>query len=183
MKKIIGLFTILLITTSVFGQIFLGDLSIIESIDITEKTDVKKIPYVNFVIEDLGDKYLYLLAYEPNFPNTCYEGTIRNVYLYRKNMSRPNNKFNNWIRVSDAIDKDNFYFKDSNNYRDIDFFKFNNERHNTSSSHVNVEGKVIIFTVEIHTMKNGTMLPPTIEKFVLSCYERTLDGNLYMKIK
>jgi len=198
MKKIIGLFTILLITTSVFGQINIRDFSYIERTTsgtitfadrIGSDTDYDNIPYVNFIVRDTtktydGENviaYLYILAYEPNY--RCYENTMRNVYLYcRVILDKTNDDVrsditNNWVRVSDVVMTN--YFKDSNNYRDIDFFKFDNKRHNSSSSHVDFDGNVVIFTVNIHTMKDGRMTITT-ERFELTCNKRTFDGNFYI---
>ena len=183
MKKLIGLLSILFLTNNVFGQINLGDLSIIETLNISENTDLDDISEVNFIKEEYYGKFLYILAYEPNYIGT-YDGTERNVYLYCIDMGPyPNEKYwekLRWIRVSDAVMTN--YFIDTRNYRDVDFYMYDAKHHNTSNSNVVFDGNNLIFTLEIHTKKDGRV-SITTEKFVLKLDMRTFDGDSYKTVK
>ena len=177
MKKLIGIVAILLITTGVFGQIFLCNKSIIETIDISkelmENISEDNFRYVSFIKNDFNRNFVYLLGYEPNFPNGCYDGTERSVYLYCLT-----NWYGtmDWIRVSDAVMTN--YLHDSRNYRDVDFLKYDSEHHNTSNSEVAFDRNDLIFTLNIHTMENGRM-NITTEKFVLKFDALTAHGYFY----
>ena len=185
MKKLIGLLSILFLTNNVFGQINLGDLSRIETMNITENIVVDDISYVNFIIEKYYGKFLYMLAYEPNFPFMCYDGMKRNVYLYCIDITKPdpNEKYKrklHWIRASDAVMTNSFI--DIRNYRDVDFYMYDTKHHNTSNSNVVFNGNDLIFTLEIHAKKDGSV-GVTTERFVLKLYKRTFDGNFYETVK
>lgn len=180
MKKIIGLLTILLFTTSVFGVINIGDRSHIEYGVWSEKTNM-----VHFTTEWNGHKYFYILAYEPNFSRGTYDGMERNVYLYAYNITPPNPKEKyvhqeRWIRVSDAVL--NNYYRDFKNYQDVDFFTYNKNYQNSSHSSVVVEGNTVTFTLGIHKKENGRVTVKD-EIIVLEAIENRASNGYYYRVK
>jgi hypothetical protein len=175
MKKIIGLLVIMFVTTGVFGQINLNDLSDVEHGEWLGKMDI-----LHFTTELQHRKFFYILAYEPNFGG-AYNGTKRNVYLYCMDITpeNPNEKYKrqpHWIRVSDAVLVN--YFRDSHNYQDVDFYTYNKDRHNTSNGSVRLDGNDVIFNLEIHKMENGGM-SVTQQTIVLELIRNTFDGRFY----
>lgn len=191
MKKIIGLLTILLFTTTVFGVINIGDRSHIEYGVWSEKTNM-----VHFTTEWNGHKYFYMLAYEPNFSVGTYDGMERNVYLYaylidvpyRESWSESQNKREKelslegarWIRVSDAVL--NNYYIDWFNYQDVDFFTYDKDYQNSSNSSVVVEGNTVTFTLGIHKKENGSVTVKD-EIIVLEAIQNRASSGYYYRVK
>lgn len=170
MKKLIGTLTILLLTTGLFGQINLGDLSSIETyngINDWKSTD----HLVHFTTNFQNHEFYYILAYEPNRDIGCYEGTERSVYLYcieKTSGSR-------WRRASDAVMTNHYY--DAKNYEDVDFYLYNKSTQNSSHSSVKVDGTNVIFTLDVHKKVNGSVTI-TSQSFKLELY-RNKGSNGY----
>lgn len=183
MKKLIGLITILLLSTSIFGQINLNDLSEIEQGEWSSKTDI-----LHFTTEVNEYKIFYILAYEPNFFGLYEGGVERNVYLYSIVIDYPDYIKNNkdfeklkksarWRRASDAVLINHYY--DSDNFQDVDFYTYNKDRHNTSNGSVRLDGNNVIFNLELHNRIKGCSV--LIEKtVVLECkFNPTRNGYFY----
>ena len=166
MKKLIGILTILLLATGVFGQINLGDRSPVEQYNWQNTTNS-----AHFTTTVNEKTHYYILAYEPNYPDGCYEDTERNVYLYSIETSG-----SRWLKVSDAVMTNHFY--DINNYVDVDFFLYNEHTQNSSHSSVTMDGLNAIFTLDVHTKVNGSVTV-TSESFTLELKKRTFNGNFY----
>jgi len=162
MKKLIGILTILLLATGVFGQINLGDLSSIETyngINDWKSTD----NLAHFTTKFQNHEFYYILAYEPNCEIGCYDNTERSVYLYcieKTSGSR-------WRKASDVIMTNHYY--DSNNYEDVDFYLYNEHSQNSSNSYVTMDGFNVIFTLNIHKKVNGSATV-TSQSFKLGHY-------------
>lgn len=177
-KRVVLFMTISVLATNINGQI-----------NICHYSEIERTPTGNNTAEDgfvesgncywfqeanlISGKFLYMLAYEPNYPQGCFDNTIRNVYLYCKDTT---NKFSRWIRVSDVV-FENYYFN-QNNYQDIDFFKYNPKLHNTSSSKIVADGNNLVITMNIHAMKDGSMTISS-QTVVLKIKRRDFDGNFY----
>jgi hypothetical protein len=119
-------------------------------------------------------KFLYMLAYEPNYPQGNFQNTERNVYLYCKDTSDVRNR---WIRVSDVVLTN--YYLDNNNYQDVDFFTYDPKKHNTSNSKVAFVGNDLKFTVNIHKMTNGSVEIFAQTIYLKLKYQTFSDGNFY----
>ena len=133
MKKIIGLLTILFITTGVFGQQPIRDYSFIEATNYNSTvedgiqyignglTEQKQngngcsvydwIEYVHFIE---GDK-LFLLSYEPKENPMSYGS--RSIYLYRKDINDVNSP---WEKASGHIMMNSY---NSYSYSYVDFYR------------------------------------------------------------
>lgn len=140
MKKLIGIFAVLFITTGVFGQKFIRDHSFIESTPY-EKTltiddgirrgnppdnNFKWINYVHFVE---GDR-LFLLSYEPIKDLQAIDFS-RSIYLYSKDI---NDKNSPWEIASDVIMTNHWQSHD--NHNEVDFYIYDKDRHNSSVGRV-----------------------------------------------
>lgn len=166
MKKLIGVLTILLLATGVFGQINLGGRSPVEQYNWQNTTNL-----AHFTTTINEKTHYYILAYEPNYPDGCYEDTKRNVYLYNIETSG-----SRWLKVSDAVMTN--YFQNTNNYVDVDFFLYNEHTQNMSHSYVTMDGLNVIFTLDVHKKVNGCVTV-TSQSFTLELKRRTFDGNFY----
>lgn len=179
MKKIIGILGILFITTSVFGQVNIGGLSHIERYNWQGTDD-----FVHFTTVINDHTHYYILAYEPNFPRGHYSGIERNVYLYCietsdspwVRVSDIESSGSRWLRVSDAV-LENYYYG-SKNFQDVDFYTYDENRHNTSNSTVTLDGNNVIFTLDVHKMENGS-ITITSQTFTLELKWHTFNGNFY----
>jgi len=114
MKKLIGLFVILFITTGAFGQAFVNDYAHItytgDKFPITIEDWIRKegfgeikwengfgkIEWINYIHFVRGD-WLFLLSYEPK--EDTYYGS-RYLYLYKKNI---NDSQSSWEKASAII--------------------------------------------------------------------------------
>ena len=155
-----------MLATSVFGQINLGNRSPVEQLNWQSTTNLA---HFTTTINDYT--HYYILAYEPNYPDGCYEDTERNVYLYCIETSG-----SRWLKVSDVVLTN--YYDDSNNYQDVDFFLYNEHSQNMSHSKCETDGQNVTFTLDIHVKENGSVTV-TSQSFVLELKERGFTGNYY----
>lgn len=147
MKKIIGIFAILLIATGVFGQMNIRNHSFIERTskglitieDAIHRNNITDgnfdwIDYIHFV----RDGKLFLLSYEPK-ENHKSNGS-RDVYLYSKDINDINNP---WERASRKIMTNSY---STHSFCDVDFFTYDKDYHNTSIGKIveNDDGTVMI---------------------------------------
>jgi len=180
MKKIIGIILILLFTTTVFGQRFLNRKSAIVYGTWQDKTNL-----VHFTTESGNNKFFYILAYEP-YVATGYSNTTRNVYLYCININPDNGaifrEHYNWIRACDEPILVHYY-RDADNYREADFYLYDEQYQNTSHSSVIKIGNDIEFTLDIIDMIGGGFSKQQV-KIKLKCIQdRGSDGYFYKLIK
>ena len=123
MKKLIGLITVLLFSTSVFGQAFIRSYSFIEATqtgnntieDAINRTNIKFtdfdwISYIHFV----KDGKLFILSYEPKENRMSYGS--RNIYLYSNDINNINSP---WEKASSVIMSNSF---GTHCYDEVDFF-------------------------------------------------------------
>ena len=157
MKKIIGILAILFITTGVFGQKFIRDHSFIEATptgnntieDAINRTNIKFtnfdwIHYVHFVE---GDR-LFLLSYEP--VEDIMNPEHRCIYLYSKDINNVNSP---WEKASDAIMTN--HWQSHNNHNEVDFFIYNEKKHNSSVGKVVVKEDCVEMTISWELFQNG----------------------------
>jgi len=157
MKKLIGLFAVLLITTGVFGQKFIRSHSFIESTPTGNNTiedaihrwnvtdgDYDWVAYVHFVQDDR----LYLLSYEPNERRMF--GVNRDIYLYSKDINDINSP---WEKASDIVMTSNWI--NIQTYDEVDFFIYNEKKHNSSVGEVVVKDDCVELTIGYDVMTNG----------------------------
>ncbi len=185
MKKILGILLILLITTSVFGQENIGDRSKIEYRHWSEWSNQAHFyTHIRYSNGDARYEYLYMLAYEPNFPRGKYEGTKRKVYLYCVQTTQEKTaifrEHYNWIRVSDAVFEG--YYEDSGNSKDYDFHMYDKDYQNLSHSSVKVDGDYVTFTVDVTKWENNR-IGCYQETVTLKLEKQTFDGNFYKVLK
>lgn len=151
MKKVIGILMIMFCITSVFGQHNLGSQSFIEYRHWSEWSNM-----AHFYTESGNDKFLYMLAYEPNFERGMNDGMKRKVYLYCvKTTASKTAVFRehyNWIRVSDVV-FEAYYIDDVK--KEYDFHLYNKKTQNKSHSSVEVKGNTVIFTVDVTEQRRG----------------------------
>jgi hypothetical protein len=159
MKKLIGLLAILMLTTTIFGQINYGNFSSIETTPTGNNTiedgircggGYNSIPVVNL----LREKFIYMLAYESTASNGklgCYENTKRVVNFYCKDTTDVKNP---WIKVCDSVFVGEY--TNRNNYQDVDFFKYDSLRHNTSNSKIVMKRANLLIYLDIHTMVDNS---------------------------
>jgi hypothetical protein len=166
MKKLTGILMILLLATGVFGQINLGDRSPVEQYNWQRTTNL-----AHFTTTVNEKTHYYILAYEPNYPDGCFDDTDRSVYLYCIEVSG-----SRWLKVSDAVMTN--HFEDINNYVDVDFFLYNEHTQNSSHSYVTEVGYDRVFTLDVHTKVNGGVTV-TSQSFTLELKERRFIGNYY----
>lgn len=172
MKKIIGILIAVLFTITVFGQQNLNSRSLIEYRHWSEWSNMS-----HFYIErhlpngKLQHRYLYMLAYEPNFERGLTDGMRRKIYLYCVDATPDNlgtfREHYDWIRVSDVI-LEGYYIDGA--MKDYDFHMYNERTQNLSHSSVEVKdnGKTIIFTVDVTEQKGG-------EDYYTRCYQETVE--------
>jgi len=169
MRTIIGFVLIILIVPKVYGQKNIRNLSNIErtryqysgtvedaiytAFEANKNDSFKSIDYVHFIKNDK----LFLLAYEPLKGETYSFYGKRSIFLYCRDVSNKNGK---WELASDTVMTNYYYFESlaSENYRDIDFFVYDKNYHNTSIGRVLVEPDCIKITVGVDEMKNGQMI-------------------------
>ena len=158
MKKLIGIFAILLIGTAVFGQKFIRDHSFVERTPtgnntvedaINRKnlqyTNYDWINYVHFVVDDR----LYLLSYEP-VDNKNKTGLNRQVYLYSKDI---NDNASPWVEASEAVLSCGFM--DLKNYTDVDFYRADRSRGSVGT--INAVGDVREIIIGEYRKQNGSI--------------------------
>lgn len=152
MKKLIGLFIIMLFSSNIFGQalteysnIELDPVRTVEGMIQGDKsgnvfTWIDKIVAIHFLKGDI----LYLLTYEPlpKGMRGCEipDGFERNVYLYKKDIS---NVKNPWFITSDIVFTGKWI--DWRNNRDIKL----------TYSKIIEEGENLVVEVEFHNMINS----------------------------
>lgn len=160
MKKIILLFVVLFITTSIFAQPFLRDNSFIETTCYgrsTQKTILSNnivtnnfdwIRYVHFV----KDERLYLLSYEPDIRFTGLTrtpaGSSRNIYLYSKYYKDIDSP---WEQASGVVMTSNWM--NAMNNSDVDFFDSKDSY--GSVGKVVMNDDCIIITISWRLLTNG----------------------------
>jgi hypothetical protein len=124
MKKLIGLFAILMLSMSVFGQKYIRNASSIERTQTGNNTIADAINRTNFDngdyswIQDvhfIKEGKLYLLAYEPKADALL--GGERRIYLY--SIDTLNIKKNSW-KIASYVVMINYISADSKEYRDVD---------------------------------------------------------------
>lgn len=168
MKKLIGILAVLLMTTTVFGQKFIRNLSFIEGVDepfiefesgrlrtvedhirysFTTITNYEWIDYIHFVQNDR----LFLLSYEPK--EDYLFGGDRDIYLYSRDITDINSP---WEKASDVVMTNNW--EDPKNYNDVDFFIYNENRHNNSVGEVVVEDDCVKITIGWEMFHDGSHL-------------------------
>lgn len=143
MKKLIGIFAILLIATVVFGQKFVRDELLMVSI---EKGQTTVEDYVHFEANDR----VFLLAYEP-VPNRTMNGLVRNIYLYSKDIS---DVTSSWELASDMVYTGRF--GNAKNYNDVDFYRSSKSRGSVGT--VNVLDDSVEMTIGVSERKNGIFI-------------------------
>jgi len=159
MKKLIGLFAILFITTGVFGQKFIRDHSFIKATptgnntieDAINRTNINYtdfdwIHYVHFIQNDR----LFLLSYEPK-ERRMYAGS-RSIYLYSKDI---NDVSSPWEEASDVVMTNQWM--NANNHDEVDFFIYNENKHNTSVGKVVVKDDCVEITIGWEMWCNGRL--------------------------
>jgi len=159
MKNLIGILVLLFVTTGVFGQKFLRSTSEVER---TEETiqrwnvidgNYDWIDCIHFIQNDR----LYLLSYEPNEIFTSGKkiptGAGRDIYLYSKDINDINSP---WEKASNIIMTNNWI--NGLNYNEVDFFIYNEKRHNSSVGSVIVEKNCIKIIIGFDSMSNGNIL-------------------------
>ena len=159
MKKLIGIFTILLIATGVFGQKFVRDHSFVERTPTgnntiedainTSNTRITDFDWVNYVHFMVGDR-LFLLAYEP-VPRRTMSGLTRNIYLYSKDITDVTSL---WEQSPDTVFTGRF--DDSDNHIDVDFFLSSRSRGSLGT--VNVLGNNVEMTIGVERMEKGSLV-------------------------
>ena len=158
MKKLIGIFAILLIGTAVFGQKFIRDHSFVErssTANITIEDAINRdgikydnfdwINYVHFVVDDR----LYLLSYEP-VDNFNKMGLNRQIYLYSKDI---NDNTSPWEPASEAVLTCGIM--DMKNYTDVDFYR--EDRSRGSVGTINAVGDVREIIIGEYRKQNGSI--------------------------
>ncbi len=183
MKKLIGLFAVLFITTGVFGQNFIQGLSFIETTPTRNNTiedhirdvstfsngDYSWIHYVHFI----ANEKLYMLSYEPeeNYyrPNDVKS---RSVYLYSKDTC---NIHDEWQKASEVVTTTTWLNRDE--YCEIDFFTYDENKHNTSVGNVVMEGDTVVMTVGLMKAANGNHYRTEKMKLIFKP-----DGDKYILI-
>ena len=161
MKKLIGLFVVLFITTGVFGQKFIRSHSFIETTPTGNNTiedairswnitggDYDWIKYVHFV----QNGRIYMLAYEPNEKftsgNKIMAGTTRDIYLYSKDTADVNSP---WEQASEIVMTS--LWNNIRDYGEVDFFR--SELSRGSKGEVIVDGDKVYITIGLEIMTNG----------------------------
>lgn len=181
MKKLIGLLTILMLTISVFGQINYDKFSSIEPTPTGNNTIEDQIRsglvYNSIpVVSLLREKFIYMLAYESTSSNGKlgrYENTRRVVNFYCKDTSDVKNP---WIKVCDSVFVGEY--TNRNNYQDVDFFKYDSLRHNTSNSKIIMKRANLLIYLDIHTMVDNSA--NTRQKVIYLKRERVAsDGMIF----
>jgi len=174
MKKLIGIFVILLIGTAVFGQKYIRKFSFIEVREkfldgtfdaVTVEENLRKyhvgddydwINYVNFIVDDR----IYLLSYEPVDDRTKM-GLDRQIYLYSKDI---NDYTSPWEPASEAVLT--CFFDDGKNYTDVDFWWA--DRSNGSVGTINAVGDVREIIIGEYRMQNGSIVSDKKLKLVFT---------------
>ena len=163
MKKLIGIFAILLLGTAVFGQKFIRDYSHIEvreeflsgkfdALTLAERmiklnvTDHNWIDYVHFVMDDR----VYLLSYEI-VDNINKMDLDRQIYLYSKDI---NDNTSSWEPASKAVLTCGFM--DIKNYTDVDFYR--EDRSKGSVGTVNVLDDCVEMTIGVYRKQAGSIV-------------------------
>ena len=176
MKKIIGIFAILLLGMTVFGQRFIRDHSFVERTPTANNTvedhlngywlnctDYDWINYVHFV----EDGRLYLLSYEP-VPNINKMDMDRNIYLYSKDI---NDNDSPWEVASNVVL--NRKFVDMKNYTDVDFYRA--EKSRGSVGMVNAVGDMREIIIGEYSKQNDSIFPDRKLKIVFT----PINTNFY----
>lgn len=183
MKKLIGLFVVLFITTGVFGQKFIRSHSFIETTPTGNNTiedairswnikgDYEWIDFVHFV----QNGKLYLLSYEPKdvftSGNKIHAGTTRDIYLYAKDTADINSR---WKEASELVMTSKWnHIRD---YGEVDFFRSDVSR--GSKGEVVIEGNFVYITIGVEFMTNGG---ESINEPINFIFERNKDGWTYHK--
>jgi hypothetical protein len=129
MKRLIGLITILLLSSNVFAQKHINRVSEIETTPTANNTIEDEIRDPKFPNNDfdwirtvhfLKDGRLYLLAYEPLVVpkgRIIFSGK-RSVYLYFKDTT---DNYNPWVKASDVVIEN--YEIDCKNYQDLNLYR------------------------------------------------------------
>jgi hypothetical protein len=183
MKKLIGLFAILLITSNVFAQINFGSWSNIQTTDTKNNTvedGIRNGNNGNFNwipdIHIMRDRFIYMVAYEPITSRGCYDNTTRVVNLYCKDTTDLKNP---WVVVCDSIFVGRY--TNWNDYEDVDFFKYDT-KHNTSHSNITMNRGNLVISLDIHTMKNNCV-SITHQGIILKRKHVASDGILFYTVK
>jgi hypothetical protein len=180
MKKLIGIFAILLITTGVFGQRFIRKESEVERIENEIqywKTNWKGIDgnydwiqSVHFIRNNM----LYMLSYEPMPREKYIMGAERDIYLYGKDLTDINSP---WVKTSEIIPLRGLWLN-PDNYSEVDFFRA--EKSNGSEGNVVQENNCVKITIGYILMTNGTVHTEPITfklKSVNNIYKVMGDGE------
>jgi hypothetical protein len=171
MKKIITVFAIALLGMTVFGQRFIRDHSFIESTPTANNTVEDAINRKNFNFENFDwiscvhfveDGRLYLLSYEP-VPDINEMDMDRNIYLYSKDI---NNNDSPWELASDTVLERKFV--DMKNYTDVDFYFYDENKHNTSVGMVNAVDDVREIIIGEYSKQKGRIFPDRKLKIVFT---------------
>lgn len=164
MKKLIGIFAILLLGTAVFGQKFIRDYSFINAREdflngkfdaLTVEENIRKyhvgddydwINYVHFVVDDR----LYLLSYEI-VDNINKMGLNRQIFLYSKDIT---DNTSPWEPASEAVLTCGF--TDSKQYTDVDFWW--EDRSRGSAGTINVLDDCVEMTIGVYRKQAGSIV-------------------------
>ena len=181
MKNLIGLIVVILLcTTSVFGQNLNSESHIKKDMHWSSLTNIAHF-YTDYTYEgEILRQFMYVLAYEPNFPNCNIDGTKRNVYLYAVQTigNFEGAKFRihyDWIRVSDVVLVG--YRNNTNDLKEHDFHLYDERTRNTSHSHVEVneDNNEVTFTIDVYKRE------PKNDSYVYSSYQETVTLELVME--
>jgi len=178
MKKLIGLFAVLFITTNVFGQKFFRDFSFIETtpsgyntIEDDIRDTVVFAGFYKYVVHFEANNRVFLLSYEPE------QGNYRDIYLYSKDISDRNSP---WEKASDIVTTSNWI--DSYNYNEFDFYIYNENIHNSSVGNVIVEDDCVKLTIGYELMYNWTALRDSLGRASIPItFEFTPIGDNFYK--
>ena len=159
MKKLIGIFVVLFITTGVFGQKFIRDHSFIKATPtgnntIEDAINRDGITFTNFdwisYVHFIQDDRLFLLSYEPK-EDRMFAGS-RTIYLYSKDL---NDVTSPWELASDAVMTNQW--TNHKNHDEVDFFIYDENRHNTSVGKVVEEDGCVMMTIGWEMWCNGRL--------------------------
>ena len=178
MKKIFKILILMLFSTTVFGQVEIGDRSSIEYDHWSDWTNI-----THFYSEYNSVEFKYILAYEPNFPRGVHEGTKRKIYLYCVRMTQDADaKFRShydWVRVSDVVFE--AYYNSPFDFKEYSFYM----SPDMGKSNVKVEGKFadkVTFTVDVYQREpngNDYTYSNYQESITLELKNVSYDGNFY----
>ena len=145
MKKIIGIFAILLLGITVFGQAFLRSPSFIETTEkggYTIEDDIRNPDWVDFerkykrYVHFIQNDILFLLSYEPKEDYTSLGS--RGIYLYSKDINDINSP---WIKASEIIMTNSF---SSFCYDEVDFKLAKDSRGSVGNVKINDDNTIEI---------------------------------------